>query len=111
MVAKRVDGIIVASQDIEQYVGHAFLRLRPDRSPCLLSASIGLTITHLVAGETDALSMRDAPANTRDAPYPLILTGNATGDVFDEHLVTHGFVMVEVEPKIIRAGRRSGKTG
>ncbi len=42
--------------------------------------------------------MRDAPANTRDAPYPLILTGNATGDVFDEHLVTHGFVMVEVEP-------------
>jgi predicted dienelactone hydrolase len=59
---------------------------------------IGLTITYPAEEETDALSMWDAPAHKGDAPFPLILTGSATGDTFDNHLATHGFVMVEVEP-------------
>lgn len=58
---------------------------------------IELTIWYPANEETNALNMHDAPVNKRDAPFPLILTGNATGgELFDDHLVTHGFVMVEV---------------
>ena len=54
---------------------------------------IELVIWYPAAEETDALSMKDAPANKDEAPYPLILAGDG---LFDEHLATHGFVMVEV---------------
>ena len=58
---------------------------------------IELKIWYPAKEKTDALSMRDASANKRDGPYPLIITGYATGgELFDDHLVTHGFVMAEV---------------
>ena len=58
---------------------------------------IELIIWYPAKVETDALSMRDAPVYKRDAPYPMILTGHDTGgELFEEHLATHGFVMVEV---------------
>ncbi len=48
--------------------------------------------------KTDALSMKNAPAYKPDAPFPLIITGYATGSgIFEEHLATHGFVMAEVK--------------
>jgi predicted dienelactone hydrolase len=57
-----------------------------------------LAIRYPAKEATDALSRRNAPANQRDAPYPLILTEyNTGGEVIDDHLVSHGFVMVEVE--------------
>jgi predicted dienelactone hydrolase len=57
-----------------------------------------LAISYPAKEETNALTRRDAPANKRDASYPLILTGYDTGgEVFDDHLVSHGFVMVEVK--------------
>jgi len=41
--------------------------------------------------------MCDAPVYKRDAPYPMIITGHDTGGgLFDTHLATHGFVMMEV---------------
>ena len=59
---------------------------------------VTLTFRYPAKEETDALSRRNAPANKRDAPYPLVLTESGTGgEVIDDHLVSHGFVMVEVE--------------
>ena len=59
---------------------------------------IEIKIWYPAKEKTDALSMNDAPAYKPDAPYPLIVTGYATGGgIFEEHLTSHGFVMVEVE--------------
>jgi predicted dienelactone hydrolase len=59
---------------------------------------IELVIWYPSSDETDALSMWGAPAYERDGPYPLILTGDATGgELFKEHLATYGFIMVEVQ--------------
>ena len=59
---------------------------------------VTLTIRYPAKEETDALSMKGAPANKNDAPYPLVLTEYDTGSVvIDDHLVSHGFVMVEVD--------------
>ena len=59
---------------------------------------VNLTFRYPAKEETDALSMKGAPVNKRDAPYPLILTEYDTGGlIIDNHLVSHGFVMVEVE--------------
>ncbi len=58
---------------------------------------IEIAIWYPAKEETDALSMRDAPAYKGEVPYPLILTGYATGsELIEEHLATHGFVMLEV---------------
>lgn len=57
-----------------------------------------ISIWYPAKDETNALSMKGAPANKRAAPYPLVLTEYATGsEVIEDHLVSHGFVMVEVE--------------
>ena len=57
-----------------------------------------LAIRYPAKEETDALNRRNAPANKREAPYPLVLTEYDTGSiVIDDHLVSHGFVMVEVD--------------
>lgn len=58
---------------------------------------VTLAIRYPAKDETDAISRRNAPANKREAPYPLVLTEYDTGGlVIDDHLVSHGFVMVEV---------------
>jgi predicted dienelactone hydrolase len=56
-----------------------------------------LTFWYPANEETDALSMHDAPVYKGGGPYPLILTESTTGSgLFESHLVSHGFVMVEV---------------
>jgi len=57
-----------------------------------------LSIWYPAKDETNALSMKNAPANKGEAPYPLVLTEYNTGsEVIEDQLVSHGFVMVEVE--------------
>ena len=55
-----------------------------------------LSIWYPAKDETNALTRRNAQANNRDAPYPLVLTDDTGIEVIDDHLVRHGFVMVEV---------------
>jgi predicted dienelactone hydrolase len=59
---------------------------------------IEIKIWYPAKEKTDALSMFNAPAYKPDAPYPLIVTGYGGGGLFDKHLTTHGFVMIEVTP-------------
>jgi predicted dienelactone hydrolase len=58
---------------------------------------IGIEVWYPAKEETNPLTMEGAQPNRGDAPFPLILTGATTGsELFDTHLVTHGFVMVIV---------------
>lgn len=57
---------------------------------------IELYLWYPAQGETDAQSRLNAPADEADAPYPLIITGMNAGGWFDDHLVSHGYVMAIV---------------
>ena len=59
---------------------------------------IKLYLHYPAKGETDIQNQANAPADEADAPYPLILTGVDTGStLFNDHLVSYGFVMAIVE--------------
>lgn len=47
---------------------------------------------------TNVQNRLNAPSYDADAPYPLILTGmNSGGNLFNDHLVSHGYVMAIVD--------------
>ena len=67
---------------------------------------IELYLWYPAQGKTNVQNRLNAPTDEADAPYPLILTGmNTGGTLFNDHLVSYGFVMAIVESPPIESYR------